>query len=80
MTSSANAPAHIDLPLRGLASEGIAPVVRKALLSLPGVLSVEVREGEFFVRVGYDPGLVGEAAIRQRLHDLGGGGTHSGDR
>ena len=58
----------VDLPLRGLASEGVAPSVEAALLALPGVVAATVHASAFRAHVTYDSARVTLEAIRERLH------------
>lgn len=62
---------QIDLPLRGLASEGALDLVRRSVGSLDGVLSVEGGPSEYVVRITYDPAHVSPASIRHALHSVG---------
>lgn len=62
--------ATLDLPLRGLASEGADALVGPALRALPGVIAVAVLASEFRVRVTYDPARIAPAAIREALHGI----------
>ena len=60
----------IDLPLRGLASEGAGERVGPPLLAIPGVLDVAVHASEFRVRVSYNPTRVSPEVIREQLHGI----------
>lgn len=62
--------ATLDLPLRGLASDGADAVVGPALRALPGVVAVTVLASEFRVRVTYDPARIPPEAIREALHGI----------
>lgn len=62
---------QIQLPLRGLASEGADEIVGRALRGLPGVATVTVRAVEQVVRVTYDPVVTSGEAIRERMHTVG---------
>lgn len=62
---------QIDLPLRGLASEGANEIVGRALRDLPGVATVTVRAAEQIVHVTYDAAAVSAEAIRGRMHAAG---------
>ena len=62
---------HLDLPLRGLASEGASEIVGRALRDLPGVATVTVRATGQVVHVTYDAAVVTAEAIRARLHTAG---------
>lgn len=66
------------LPLRGLASEGIEPVVQRALGATPGVLAVEVHATEMLVRVTYDATRTAPATLRRCLRALRGSGPGPG--
>lgn len=66
----------LELPLRGLAGEGATEVVTPRLMSVPGVISVEVRSSMFRVRVTYDPSRATPEAIDAALHTLGVGEPH----
>ena len=65
-----DAAATLDLPLRGLASDGADEMVGPPLRALTGVLTVTVLASEFRVRVTYDPGRVAPEAIREALHAI----------
>lgn len=72
-------PAHVqvlELPLRGLAGEGAAEIITPRLMSVPGVIGVDVRSSMFRVRVTYDPARATPEAIDAALHTLGVGGPH----
>ena len=62
---------HLQLPLRGLASEGASEIVGRALRDLPGVATVTVRAVEQVVQVTYDPARTTAEAIRERMHRAG---------
>lgn len=62
--------ATLDLPLRGLASEGVDAVVGPPLRALAGVVAVTVLASEFRVRVTYDPARIAPEAIREALHGI----------
>lgn len=62
--------ATLDLPLRGLASEGVEARIVPPLRAIPGVRDVTVLAAEFRVRVTYDPGQVPPETIRECLHGL----------
>ena len=66
----------LELPLRGLAGEGATEVVTPRLMSVPGVISVDVRSSMFRVRVTYDPERATPEAIDAALHALGVGQPH----
>ena len=73
-TSTARARAflkRIQLPLRGLASEGASEIVGRALRDLPGVATVTVRATEQVVHVTYDAAETSAEAIRERMHTAG---------
>lgn len=70
MTIHPQASAHVDLPLRGLASEGAEDRVGPALRAIPGVLAVVVVASEFRVRVTYDPARMAPETISEVLHRL----------
>lgn len=67
----------LELPLRGLAGEGATEVVTPRLMSVPGVISVDVRSSMFRVRVTYDPAKATPEAIDAALHSLGVGEPHA---
>ena len=67
----ADALEQIQLPLRGLASEGADEIVGRALCDMPGVAAVTVRVVEQVVRVRYDPAVTTGEAIRERMHSVG---------
>lgn len=62
--------ATLDLPLRGLASEGAEERIGPPLRALPGVRDVVVLPAEFRVRVTYDPAQLEPETIRERLHGI----------
>ena len=66
----------MELPLRGLASEGAEATVREALSRVPGVVAVEV-VATFRVRVTYEPRPGTRDAVDAALHALGIGQAHS---
>lgn len=68
---SPSATTETVLPLRGLASEGIGPLVIETLGALPGVSSVEVHPVEAFVRVVHDTAVTSADALRERLATVG---------
>ena len=78
--------AHVDLPLRGLASEGASPSIERALRRVPGVLRADVHAADFRAHVEYDPTIVTPFAIACALRDAAGGNadpdghTHEGER
>ena len=67
----------LELPLRGLASEGADASIRQALVGVPGVVAVEVLMMAFRVRVTYEPRAGTREAIDAALHTLGVGVVHS---
>ena len=73
------AAATLDLPLRGLASDGADAVVGPPLRALPGVADVTVLASEFRVRVTYDPARIAPEAIREALHGIVSPDTAHGD-
>ena len=60
----------LELPLRGLASDGVEVLVEPSLRALPGVLAVTVVVSEFRVRVAYDAARVSPEVIREALHGI----------
>ena len=62
--------ATLDLPLRGLASDGADARVGPPLRALSGVVAVDVIAAAFRVRVTYDPTRVTPETIRETLHGL----------
>lgn len=62
---------RLQLPLRGLASEGATEIVGRALRDLPGVATVTVRAVEQVVHVTYDSAVTTAEAIRERMHAAG---------
>ena len=67
---SASGPATLELPLRGLASDGAEVLVEPPLRALPGVLTVTVVASEFRVRVAYDAARISPEVIRETLHGI----------
>lgn len=70
MSGPADRLATMDLPLRGLASEGAAALVEPALGQLRGVHGVAVIASKFRVRVTYDPAHIAADTIREALHGI----------
>lgn len=67
----------LELPLRGLASEGAEVSIRRALTGVPGVVAVEVLTMAYRVRVTYEPRPGTREAIDVALHSLGIGDAHA---
>ena len=67
----------MELPLRGLASEGAEATVREVLTRVPGVVAVDV-VATFRVRITYESRPGTRDAIDAALHALGVGKAHSG--
>lgn len=60
----------LELPLRGLASEGAAEIVTPRLMRVSGVIAVAVRPEAFRVRVTYDPTRATPENVDAALHSL----------
>jgi hypothetical protein len=68
--------ATLELPLRGLAGEGVDAIVGDALGRVRGVVSVDVMTAAYRVRVRYRPEPGVREAIDAALHALGVGTPH----
>lgn len=67
----------MELPLRGLASEGVEVSIRRALEGVPGVAAVDVMASAYRVRITYEPRPGTRDAIDAALHALGIAKAHS---